>query len=249
MTTNYDRRPIHPSDAWLLDTSGRVVGVELAQACDQKSYLPGMGNDSGTNVTLGTVTANLAGNVTGNVAGNVAGTAASTNTANVGTPGTGVTAVENGDGNHHITTLTVATVLPAIAGGASLGVGVLLYTLPAGAQIVWSSRMSMAITQTTGHINANTPTVGLGTVVASGAISVLSGTATFQSIIVGTAAANCTGTATLMTATPTASPFTLITETGGVKSIYFNAAAAWSASGDPAAVLAGTVVLDWDTLA
>lgn len=166
-----------------------------------------------------------------------------------GTPGTGVTAVEYISGYYHTTVLTVNTVLPNIPGGASLGVGVLMYTLPAGAQIIEASYFSMGITQTTGHINANTPNVGLGTVIASGAVSVLSGTATFQDISVGVNAANCTGTATVQTALATASPFVVIRAAGSAKTVFFNAAAAWAASGDPAAVLAGTIVLQWATMA
>ena len=171
--------------------------------------------------------------------------------ANVGAAGTNVTALEYGDGYRHTTILTfgAGAVLPAIAGGAALGVGKLIYTLPAGAQIIKAARLNVGITQTAGNINANTPTIGLGTVVASGVVSVLSGTATFQNIAAGVAAANCTGTATIQTAKATASPFELVTESGGTKTIYLNAAATWSASGDPAAILSGTVAIDWATLA
>lgn len=170
---------------------------------------------------------------------------------NNGTPGTGVTAAEYGNGFTHTTVLTLGAlaVLPAIAGGASLGVGVLLYTFPAGSQIIKAARMAVGITQTQGHINADTPTVGLGTTIASGAVAVLSGTAGFQNVAVGKAAANCTGTATVQTALATASPFGLVTETGGTKTLYFNAAFAWAASGDAAAALSGTVSLDWQTMA
>ena len=82
------------------------------------------------------------------------------NLVNTGTAATGVVAGEYGDGYTHTTVLTVATTLPAIAGGAALGVGTLLYTLPAGAAIINSSYFSIGITQTQGHINADTPTVG-----------------------------------------------------------------------------------------
>jgi hypothetical protein len=165
----------------------------------------------------------------------------------VGTAGTGVTAAEYGDGRQHTTVLTLGAgcVLPAIAGGASLGVGTQIYTFPAGAQLVLASKFDVGVTQTQGNINANTPVIGLGHVVASGAVSVLSGTATFQSINVGKAATNCTGTHTVQSAAPTVTPFTYITETGGVKAVFLNAAAAWSASGDAAAKLDGTVVLHW----
>ena len=172
------------------------------------------------------------------------------NIANIGTAGVGVAAVEYGGPFDHTTVLTLgaACVLPAIAGGAALGVGTLLYTLPAGAQIIDAAQIAVGITQTQGNINANTPTVGLGHVVASGVVSVLSGTASFQSIAVGKAAANCTGTPTVQTAAATASPFTLTSDIGGVKAVYFNAAATWSASGDAAAKLSGTVTLKWRTL-
>lgn len=167
--------------------------------------------------------------------------------ANLGTPGVGVTAVEVGDGRTHTSILTVASTLPAIAGGASLGVGKLLYTLPAGAQFIEASRMSLGITQTQGNINANAPKVGLGTVIASGVVSVLNGTATFMNIITEQTAANCTGTATVKAALPTAGN-DFVTEEAGAKTIYFNAAAAWSAGGDAAALLAGTVALHWKHL-
>ncbi len=177
-------------------------------------------------------------------AGTFAATGAISSAANVGTPGTGVTAVEYGDGYAHTSVLTVNTTLPAIAGGASLGIGKLMYTLPAGAEMIGSSYFSMAITQTTGHINANTPKVGLGQTIAVGAVSVLNGTAGFMDVVTEQTAANCTGTATVITAIPT-SGAAIITAAGGTKTVYFNVAAAWAASGDPAALLTGTVVLRW----
>jgi hypothetical protein len=164
-----------------------------------------------------------------------------------GTPGVGVTAQETGDAYQRVTKLTLGPgcVLPAIAGGAALGVGTLLYTFPAGAQAIQASKMSVGITQTQGNINSNTPTVGLGTVIASGVVSVLSGTATFQNINVGKAATNCTGTATEQAAAPTGSPFSLVSDVGGVKALYFNVAATWNASGDAGALLSGTVSVAW----
>lgn len=181
--------------------------------------------------------------VTGNA------TAASTRTTGgVGTPATGVTAVEYGDGKTHQTVLTIASVLPAIAGGASLGVGKLLYTLPAGAHIIESAYMSVAIQQTEENITADTPEVGLGTVIASGAVAVLSGTGTFEDIITGQVAADCDGTATVKTAIPTAA-VPLVIEAAGAKTVHLNVADGWAASGDAAAVITGTVVLNWRTMA
>ena len=164
--------------------------------------------------------------------------------ANVGAASTGVTAVEYGNGFDHKTVLTLATTLPAIAGGASLGVGKLLYTLPAGAAIIESAYLSVAITQTTAHITADTPDVGIGTVIASGVIALLNGTATFENIITGQTAADCNGTATVKTATPTAA-VPLVIETGDAHTVYLNVADGWAASGDPAAIVTGTVIINW----
>lgn len=173
------------------------------------------------------------------------------NLVNAGTAATGSTALEYGDGYTHTTVLTVNTTLPAIAGGAALGIGKLLYTLPAGAVLIPSSYFSLAITQTQGNITADTPVVGLGTTIASGAVSVLSGTAAFQNISAGKAATNCNGAATTQTATATVSPFSLvIAATGGLNhTIYANVAGTWTAGGDAAALLTGTVVLNWQFMA
>ena len=169
-------------------------------------------------------------------------------TKNVGTAATGTTAVHYGDGYKNTVVLTVDTALPAIAGGAALGVGKLLYTLPTGAVIVDSAYMTIGITQTDGNINADTPDGGLGTVVASGVISVLGGTGTFESIITGQTFNNCTGTAEVKTAIPTAG-VPLVIETAGAKTVYFNVADTWAASGDAAAAIAGTVIINYTFVA
>lgn len=169
-------------------------------------------------------------------------------TANVGTANTGTTAVEYGDAYHHTTVLTVNTTLPAIAGGADLAVGKLLYTLPAGVQIIDAAYMTLAITQTQGNITADTPDGGLGTVIGSGAVATLDGTGTFENILTGQTFNDCNGTAEVKTTIPTAA-VPLVIESGGAKTIYFNVADGWAASGDAAALLVGTVVLSWRTLA
>ena len=173
---------------------------------------------------------------------------AATNTLNAGTANTGTTAVEYGDGRNHVTVLTVSTTLPAIAGGANLAVGKLLYTFPAGVQIIDAAYMSLGITQTQGNINADTPDGGLGTVIGSGVVATLDGTATFENILTGQTFNNCTGTAEVKTLIPTAS-VPLVIASGDAKTIHFNVADGWAASGDAAAILAGTVTIVWRTLA
>jgi len=162
----------------------------------------------------------------------------------VGTAASGVTASESGIGEYHITTLTVSTTLPAIAGGAALAVGIPVYTLPAGAQLVEGSYMSMALTAADGNIDADTPDVGLGTTIASGAVAVLSGTAAFENIMTGQTATDCSGTATVKTIGTD-----LGVETAGSHIVYFNVADTWAASGETACPVAGTIVLKWVEMA
>jgi len=160
--------------------------------------------------------------------------------ANVGTAGTGVTATEYGTKYFHRTELAVAITLPAITGGADLAVGNLIYTLPAGAIVINAAHMSLGITQSIGNINADTPDGGLGTVIASGAVALLGGTATFEDILTGQTFNNCTGTAEVKTVQQQ-----LVVEAAAAHTIHFNVADGWAASGDTAATVAGTVVLDW----
>lgn len=174
--------------------------------------------------------------------GSSANTQSPLTTQNVGTVATNVTAVEHGDGVHHKTVLTVTNaVLPNIPGGANLAVGVLLYTLPAGVINVRSTYMSLAIQEVDSNINADTPDVGIGTVIATGVVTVLGGTATFEDFLTGRAADDCDGTAELAQvqtdlAIPAANAHTL----------HFNAADGWAASGDTGALVSGTVIIEWD---
>jgi len=165
---------------------------------------------------------------------------APTTSANVGTAGTGTTAVEYGNSYHHVTVLTVAGVLSAIAGSGNHGVGLKVYTLPASAQIIKSAYMSIGITQSGTAIGADTPKVGLGTTLAATAVADLTNPATLQDILTGQDANNCTGTAEVKTVADQI----LVIETGSAHTVHFNAADNW-AGADAAAVVAGTIILEW----
>jgi hypothetical protein len=158
----------------------------------------------------------------------------------VGTAATGSTAKEFVSDRYHTTILTVSTTLPAIAGGANLAVGKLLYTFPAGVQVVLATYMSLAITQSEGNITADTPDIGIGSVIGSGVVATLDGTGTFEDMLTGQTANDCDGTAEV--ACVQTSYVSLV---AGSKAVYFNAADGWAASGDAAAALAGTVILKW----
>ena len=170
---------------------------------------------------------------------------------NNGTANTGVTAAEYGDGYQHTTVLTVSQVNAlTIADNAAIADGRLLYTFPAGAIVIDYAYMTMGMTAASAEAQSDTPDVGLGTVIASGAVSVLSGTATFEDIITGQTATDANGTATVKTTLPTAgNPFVI--ESGDAHTLHFNVADTWAddTGGDLTADISGTVVLVWRFLA
>lgn len=164
-------------------------------------------------------------------------------TTNAGVAASGVTAVETGNARTKVTTLIFTGLSMSSTTAAAKGMGVALYTLPAGANIVKGSNISMAVSGTGSANNASTPVVGLGTTIASGAVSVLSGTAAFQNIMAGQAAADSNGTPTVKTVTTQ-----LAVETGDSHVVYANCAVTW-AGVDAAMKMSGTVVIEWETLA
>ena len=165
-------------------------------------------------------------------------------TANVGTIGSYGTVLEYGNDRTHTTIIALSGALPAIAGGANLAVGRLIYTLPAGnIRITNALFNNVAITKTQGYITADTPDIGLGTVIGSGAVAVLGGTATFENILTGQTMANCNGTGVKAGASSTLNILAADAHT-----VYLNVADGWAASGDAAAAISGTVVLSWEFL-
>jgi len=163
--------------------------------------------------------------------------------ANVGTAGTGVTAVETGSGAVHTTTLTAAAVALTIGDTAALADGALVYTFPAGVILVESAYISMGVTLTTGTPTTDTPDVGLGTVIATGAVATLDGTATFEDILTGQTAADIAGTAT-----EAAAAQSLLIPAASAHTVHFNIADTWANVDDTAATADGTIILNWRKL-
>lgn len=166
-------------------------------------------------------------------------------TLNVGAVGTAYgTVQEYGSGSFHKTVISLAGALGAIAGGANLAVGRLIYTFPAGnIRIFTACLKSVAITQTQGNINADTPVVGLGTVIASGAVALLNGTATFENILAGQALADCNGTGKIAAVASTLTVLSTAAHT-----VHLNVADGWAASGDTGALISGDVIITWEYL-
>jgi hypothetical protein len=229
------------------DTASKIVRVSLVDngtAFRLISATLQVGDTLGYTDATGWYVQDTSGNRRTNItaASNIILTDALKNNLNNGTAEATVSAVHYGDGLNMTAVLTLVNTPLTVGVSANLGVGALLYTLPAGACLVRDAYMSVGLSGVT--ITNDTPDVGLGTVIASGAIAVLGGTATFEDIITGQTAANTNGTATVKGSGPTAGAPLEIT-TAGAHTIYFNAADGWGANTDAAGLLNGTVVISY----
>uniref|UniRef100_A0A6C0E813 S-layer family protein n=1 Tax=viral metagenome TaxID=1070528 RepID=A0A6C0E813_9ZZZZ len=237
-----------------IDTTGSLsLDSSAIAASSNLTHAGGAGHDltvsctnGSLNLTAGEAANNAiaitasAGGITMSTASQVSITGDLLTTSNTGATGTNVTAVEHGTSRLHLTVLTLTNVdLGAIASAADQAKGVLIYTLPAGAIIVKHSYMSVGLTNADGTINGDTPDIGLGTAMATGAVNVLGGTPQFEDVLVGQTAANVTGTATVKTTIPQ-----LIIESGDDHTIYLNIADGWAGS-DTSVKANGSVVLEW----
>jgi hypothetical protein len=174
-----------------------------------------------------------------------------TTTKNVGTSGTGVTATEYGDGVVHRTVLLINqtnAVGLVTDDNASLGSGYKIYTFPTGSVVIDAVHMDVGLTSVD-HV-AETPKVGLGTVIASGTVAVLNGTATFMNILTEQATDAMDGSSTAVAALPTTTGYPLLVSSDDV---FFNMALAWAnvtgSDADNTVDIAGTVTLLWRFLA
>ncbi len=160
----------------------------------------------------------------------------------VGTAGTGTTATEYRNGRNRTTELAMAGTMLAVTAGAH-AYGLLIYTFPAGAHRVTRVTMSVGVDGADANINADTPEVGVGSVIATGSDADLTGTTGFDDLCTQTTAANCTGTVTVFALDPTEIGMKMNIATG-VKTVHLNTADTWAGT-DTGPVLSGTVTLEW----
>jgi len=153
-----------------------------------------------------------------------------------------ITTYERGDGSNHTTYLVLnAFEMPAITGGVDQGLGHLLYTFPAGAITVVSAEfVDLNLDELDGNITNDTPEVGLGTTIASGAVAVLSGTAAFENILTGQVAPDCNGTDFDASDTSGLSIAAIDDHT-----VYLNMADGWAAGGETNLPVSGTIKIVW----
>lgn len=164
------------------------------------------------------------------------------------TPVTTVAINEYGDGRDMTTVLTLTNfIVGALAGaGAALGVGNIVCAFPAGAhlELIYYQSLSMKCVGTA--VNTDT---GLGSVIASGAVSVLSGTATFEDRLTGqtlaTASGGGTAAAALLGATAGLGTGISLNVAGSIKNVFLNSAGTWNANNTGNLTATGTVTIHW----
>ena len=166
------------------------------------------------------------------------------NTNGTGTFAGSVSVEEFGDGRRHYTKLsfTDLDVGADVAGGADEAEGVLLYTLPAGVQKINAVYSEIALSGPAA-IQADTPEIGIGTVIATGAVAVLGGTATFEDILEGSAAADVNGTVNI----DSDLAVNQLIAAASAKTVHLNIADGWAAGGGQVAAT-GFIILEWTQL-
>lgn len=171
-----------------------------------------------------------------------------THETGVGVAGTSCTATEYGDGKNHVTKLVITALSQVVGDNASLGVGSIIYTFPAGIIAIKAAGGSVAMTVDFGT-KTDTPEVGLGTLIASGAIATLgAGNAAMEDITDGIATADVNGTARLIDSNLGEAIKVMPALSSHV--VNLNWAKAWiDSTSDTGSSITGTVWLEWSLLA
>ncbi len=162
-----------------------------------------------------------------------------------------ISCIEYSNGNlvTAVLSLTNFVVGTIPAANAALGVGAAIYSFPVGDQHLETaySLWGLALTLPSTGCACDT---GLGSVVASGAVSVLDGTATFEDRLTGVAITTAAGGGTAVSSGPVGATAGILTGialngTGAIKTVYLNAASTF-ATGNAGSLLAnGQVFIQW----
>jgi hypothetical protein len=169
----------------------------------------------------------------------------------VGTPAAGVQAYEYTDGRNVQTTLFLSNFdVGSIGGAGNLGLGGLIYSFPAGSHIHFATCIQDVSLAGDAPILADTPEVGLGSVIASGAVATLGGTPTFEDYVTGSAMPNCGGDSLYVKPTGATAGFGMGISLNGVsdsKDLYLNVANNWSGASASLSAF-GTITINWTIL-
>jgi hypothetical protein len=160
-----------------------------------------------------------------------------------------VAVAEYGDARDRTTVLTLTDFIIGAPGAAAANkaIGNIVYAFPAGAHLELAYYLSLSLKCAGTAVDTDT---GLGSVIASGAVAVLSGTATFEDRLTGqtipTAAAGGAVTAAGPVG-PTAGFGTGIglNAAASVKNVFLNSAGAWNVNNTGNLTASGTIVIKW----
>ncbi len=165
-------------------------------------------------------------------------------------------AAEYSNGVRHRTVLTLTSfALGTAPDNAALAFGAKVYTFPAGRIMVEGATIAGGVTAALSN-TAQTPEVGLGTVIGSGASATLS--TTMEDFVDGGAAGiiggasvapDVAGTAFVKGMLATSKSGVYIASSGGKShDVFLNVAATWAdVTAAGAATFTGTIILDWYT--
>ena len=165
------------------------------------------------------------------------------------TPVGTVTIKEYGDGRDITTVLTLTNfIVGALAGAAAaLGVGNIVYAFPAGQHLELVSAFSAIVLTAAGTAVATD--TGLGSVIASGAVSLLSDTTTFEDRLTGqtinTAPGGGAAVSALLAATAGIGLGISLNVAASIKNVFLNSAGTWNADNTGNLTASGTIVLKW----
>jgi hypothetical protein len=160
-----------------------------------------------------------------------------------------VVVTEYGSGRDMTTVLTLTNfVVGALAGaGAALGLGNIVAAFPAGQHFELVYSLSALNLKALG--TGVTCKTGLGSVIASGAVAVLSGTATFQDRLtaqdITTDPAGGTAVSALKAATAGIGTGIALNGAANVKNVFLNAAGTWNANNTGNLTASGVIILKW----
>ncbi len=171
----------------------------------------------------------------------------------VGTVASGFTVMEMGDDMRHRTIIKLTTALSIVTtpDTAALADGMLIYTFPAGQIIVHEVYGDIGLEINDATNVPDTPEVGLGTVIATGAVATLgAGAATWENIWGPHVVAGCDVGADTSDAGQWVTYPGMVILGAGVKTVYFNVADTWSNGAGTADVFfqAGRFIIDWTVI-
>lgn len=168
----------------------------------------------------------------------------------VGTAGTSIAAIEMGDGNKRRTLLRVTAPISLVTtpDTAALAGGALIYTFPAGVIIVERVYGDVGLDIDDNANDEDTPEIGLGTVIASGADATLGASVTtFENLWGPHVAAGCDVIATPADAGQFTTVPSFVIRGTEAHTVHLNAADTWANGAGTADVFAqaGRFVIDW----